>query len=67
MYSSQEDLKQLTDPQKVQVDLTYRGPHINFPMGREDISSLIEGFKNKKVSWRRRTAEERESIGGSEQ
>ena len=50
MYSSQEDLKQLTDPQKVHVDMAYRGPHVSFPLGPNDISNLIEGFKNKKVS-----------------
>ncbi|KAF0304971.1 Serine/threonine-protein phosphatase with EF-hands pef-1 [Amphibalanus amphitrite] len=49
MYSSQEDLKQLTDPQKVHVDIAYRGPHVSFPMGPNDISNLIEGFKNKKL------------------
>ena len=50
MYSSQEDLALLTNPQKVQLDLGYRGPHVSFPLGPADLRSLIEGFKNKKVS-----------------
>ncbi|XP_037086377.1 serine/threonine-protein phosphatase with EF-hands 2-like, partial [Pollicipes pollicipes] len=49
MYSSQEDLRQLTDPASVPVELAYRGPRVNFPMGPADLNTLIEAFKNKKL------------------
>lgn len=44
-----EKLEMLTDPSKITVDETYRGPHVALPLTLLTVHKIIEHFKSRKV------------------
>ena len=44
------ELLKLTDPKDIHVPLSYRGPHIKFPLSMNQVECLIDAFKKKQVS-----------------
>lgn len=44
-----EKLEMLTDPSKITVDETYRGPHVALPLTLLTVHKIIEHFKSRKL------------------
>ena len=43
-------LLKITDPSKIVVAPSYKGPHLSFPLSSNQVQAMVDAFKQKQVN-----------------